>query len=77
MWLRPRNRRNISRDDHLPLNYRWENLAPGCPPRRREGGRVVKTAITGTARDILLPLCGHHPEFVFTYHIPGGPAPIG
>ncbi|QKN17675.1 hypothetical protein HR059_24845 (plasmid) [Sinorhizobium meliloti WSM1022] len=31
-----------------------------------EGGRVVKTAITGTARDILLPLCGHHPEFVFT-----------
>lgn len=42
-----------------------------------EGGRVVKTAIPGTARDILLPLCGHHPEFVFTYHIPGGPAPMG
>lgn len=40
-----------------------------------EGGRVVKTAITGTARDILLPLCGHHREFVFTYHIPGGPGP--
>lgn len=34
-----------------------------CPDVRRgvgEAGRVVKTAITDTARDILLPLCGHH-----------------
>ncbi|MGH0223847.1 hypothetical protein NKY68_27900 [Sinorhizobium meliloti] len=27
-----------------------------------EGGRVVKTAITGTARDILLPLCAEAHE---------------
>lgn len=32
-----------------------------------KGGRMVKTAITPTVRDILLPLRGHHPEWVFTY----------
>ncbi len=32
-----------------------------------KGGRMVKTAITSTVRDILLPLRNNHPEFVFTY----------
>ncbi|SES47268.1 site-specific integrase [Rhizobium sp. NFR03] len=32
-----------------------------------KGGRMVKTAITTTVRDILLPLRGHHSEYVFTY----------
>lgn len=32
-----------------------------------KGGRMVKTAITTTVREILEPLIGNHPEFVFTY----------
>ena len=32
-----------------------------------KGRRRVKTAITSVVREILWPLQGHHPEFVFTY----------
>ncbi|MCY1741206.1 tyrosine-type recombinase/integrase [Ensifer sp. SL37] len=32
-----------------------------------KGGNLVKTAITSTVRDILLPLRGHDPKYVFTY----------
>lgn len=32
-----------------------------------KGGRTVKTAITSTVRDILLPLRGHNGDWVFTY----------
>jgi integrase len=32
-----------------------------------KGGKHVKTSITSTVRDILWPLRGHHPEYVFTY----------
>lgn len=32
-----------------------------------KGGRLVKTAITPTVREILLPLRGHNAEWVFTY----------
>lgn len=32
-----------------------------------KGGRLVKTAITSTVRDIIKPLIGNHPEYVFTY----------
>jgi integrase len=32
-----------------------------------KGGRMVKTKITPTIHEILWPLRGHHPEFVFTY----------
>lgn len=42
----------------------WET---GWISKPGKGGRMVKTAITSTVRDILLPLRGNHPEFVFTY----------
>ena len=32
-----------------------------------KGGKLVTVPITSTIRDILWPLQGHHPEFVFTY----------
>ncbi|ESY29992.1 MULTISPECIES: site-specific integrase [unclassified Mesorhizobium] len=32
-----------------------------------KGGRMVKTALTSAVRAILLPLRGHHKEWVFTY----------
>jgi len=32
-----------------------------------KGGRLVPVPITPTIREILWPLRGHHPEFVFTY----------
>jgi integrase len=32
-----------------------------------KGGRIVTVPITPTIREILWPLRGHHPEFVFTY----------
>jgi integrase len=32
-----------------------------------KGGRLVTVPITTTIREILWPLQGHHPEFVFTY----------
>ncbi len=42
----------------------WET---GWISKPGKGGRTVKTAITSTVRNILTPLIGHHPEFVFTY----------
>lgn len=39
----------------------------GWISKKGKGGRLVKTAITSTVRDILLPLRGQHPEYVFTY----------
>jgi integrase len=42
----------------------WET---GWISKAGKGGRMVKTAITSTVRDILLPLQGNHSEFVFTY----------
>ena len=32
-----------------------------------KGGKLVTVPITSTIREILWPLQGHHPEFVFTY----------
>lgn len=48
---------------------RWSEVdwQTGWITKTGKGGRLVKTAITSTVRDILLPLRGHHPEFVFTY----------
>ncbi|ASP50915.1 tyrosine-type recombinase/integrase [Sinorhizobium meliloti] len=48
---------------------RWSEVdwQTGWITKTGKGGRMVKTAITSTVRDILLPLRGHHPEFVFTY----------
>jgi len=42
----------------------WET---GWISKPGKGGRMVKTAITSTVREILLPLRGDHSEFVFTY----------
>lgn len=38
--------------------------------RPGKGGRMVKTAITPTIKEILLALVGHNPEWVFTYRAP-------
>jgi integrase len=35
--------------------------------KQGKGGRWVTVALTPTIRDILWPLRGHHPEFVFTF----------
>jgi integrase len=35
--------------------------------RKGKGGKQVTTPITDAVREILWPLRGHHPEFVFTY----------
>ena len=32
-----------------------------------KGGKMVTTHITSTVREILWPLQGHHPVYVFTY----------
>lgn len=48
---------------------RWSEVdwQTGGITKTGKGGRLVKTAITSTVRDILLPLRGDHPKFVFTY----------
>jgi integrase len=35
--------------------------------KRGKGNEIVTTPITNTVREILWPLRGHHPEFVFTF----------
>jgi integrase len=35
--------------------------------KKGKGGRTVKTTIDDTVREIIWPLRGHYPEFVFTY----------
>jgi integrase len=72
-----------TRDDYLPifrlvqgtglrLNeclLRWPEVDwDGRQIRKRgKGGRLVTRPITSTVREILWPLQGHHPEFVFTF----------
>lgn len=48
---------------------RWSEVdwQTGWISKKGKGDRLVKTAITTTVRDVLLPLRGHHPEWVFTY----------
>jgi integrase len=48
---------------------RWEhiNFDAGSAQWPGKGGRIVRLMITPTIKDILWPLRGHHPEFVFTY----------
>ena len=48
---------------------RWSDVDfdAGFIHRPGKGGRLVKTAITPTVRDILLPLVEHDKEWVFTY----------
>lgn len=48
---------------------RWSEVdwQTGWITKPGKGGHTVKTAITTKVRDILLPLRGHHSEFVFTY----------
>jgi len=48
---------------------RWPQVDWGARQIRRtgKGGRPVAMPITETIREILWPLRGHHPEFVFTY----------
>jgi len=72
-----------TRDDYLPifrlvqatglrLNeclLRWEDIDWDAPQIRKRGkrGRLVTRPITSTIRQILWPLRGHHPEYVFTF----------
>jgi integrase len=48
---------------------RWEHVHwdTGRIERPGKGGSIVRVQITDTIREILWPLRGHHPEFVFTY----------
>lgn len=48
---------------------KWENVDwdTGRVETIGKGGKVVRTAITPTVKEILAPLVGHHPEWVFTY----------
>lgn len=48
---------------------RWSEVdwATGWITKPGKGGRMVKTAITSTVREILLPLRGHDKDWVFTY----------
>jgi integrase len=48
---------------------RWPQVDWGARQIRRagKGGKPVTLPITPTIREILWPLRGHHPEFVFTY----------
>src|SRR5262249_19279004 len=72
-----------TRDDYLPfvrfaqatgmrLNeclLKWSEVdwAANQIRKRGKGGRLVPKPITSTIRQILWPLQGHHPEFVFTF----------
>jgi integrase len=73
----------VTRDDYAPLFalaqttgmrqseclLRWSQVDWGARQIRRsgKGGKPVNVPITPTIREILWPLRGHHPEFVFTY----------
>jgi integrase len=48
---------------------RWSEVDWAVKQIRKpgKGGRYVMTWITSEVREILWPLRGHHPEFVFTY----------
>jgi integrase len=48
---------------------RWSevNWSSGRITKIGKGGRRISLSITETIRDIIGPLRGHHPEFVFTY----------
>jgi integrase len=48
---------------------RWSEIDWDTRQIRKQGkgGRWVTVALTPTIRDILWPLRGHHPEFVFTF----------
>lgn len=75
--------RLATRDDYTPVFefaratglrldeclIQWDNVdwQTGWISTPGKGGRMVRTAITTTVRDILLPLRGHHKEWVFTY----------
>ena len=72
-----------TRDDYLPffrfaqatglrLNeclLKWSRgrLGRGQIRKLGKGGRLVTAPITPTVHEILWPLRGHHPEFVFTF----------
>ena len=72
-----------TRDDYAPLFafamatglrqseclLRWSQVDWGARQIRKigKGGKIVTVPITTTVREILWPLRGHHPEFVFTY----------
>jgi integrase len=50
-------------------DLRWKEVFWEARQIRRQGkgGKLVTRPITDEVRDILWPLRGHHPEFVFTY----------
>jgi len=51
------------------VTLRWSEIDWGARQIRKsgKGGKMVTVPITATIREILWPLQGHHPEFVFTY----------
>jgi integrase len=73
----------VMRDDYAPFFafaratglrlaeclLRWDEVKWEARQIRKpgKGGRYVTTWITSEVREILWPLRGHHPEFVFTY----------
>ncbi|MEV4609728.1 site-specific integrase [Neorhizobium sp. LMR1-1-1.1] len=53
--------------DECLIEWSMVNWQTGWITRSGKGDRLVKTAITSTVREILKPLMGNHPKFVFTY----------
>lgn len=49
------------------LKWSEVDFETGWITKPGKGGRMVRTAITSIVREILEPLVGDHPEFVFTY----------
>lgn len=51
------------------VTLRWSEVNFGTKQivRTGKGGRRIVFPVTSTVRDILFPLQGHHPDFVFTY----------
>jgi len=51
------------------INLRWSDIDWGARQirTRGKGGKPAFVPITPTIREIIWPLQGHHPEFVFTY----------
>ncbi|MGH6672187.1 MAG: tyrosine-type recombinase/integrase [Xanthobacteraceae bacterium] len=51
------------------LSLRWSEVdwSRGRISKAGKGGRLVTVPITSAIREILWPLRGHHPEYVFTY----------
>jgi integrase len=49
------------------LTLRWSEVGTHQIRKLGKGGKLVTVPLTSDIRELLWPLHGHHPEFVFTY----------